>query len=297
MIRVRDFDLKLCFESGQPLTFYGDYSRKDNVETLGYVTQQGAISITCAKGKNGISSISYDYTGNYTDKEAEQEIVCRLGLDHRMESIYASINTDMHMGKAIKSLRGMRITGNEPWEATLCFVTSQFNNIKRIRGIVKSMISKNDYGVETEEGEASIFPSPEAVSRMSISELARSGAGFRAKYLKSVAEECAYSFDLSRLRNKKYGEAKEQLLQLDGVGDKVADCILLYGYGKFEAFPIDTWIKRTMEQLYFNGKRTSIRHIHEMAEENWGPYAGYAQQYLFHAARLKMIGAEKPVVR
>ncbi len=83
----------------------------------------------------------------------------------------------------------------------------------------------------------------------------------------------------------KYLDAKDSLMGLYGIGDKVADCILLFGYGKFEAFPIDVWIKRTMERIYFNGRKKSIKQIHSIATEMWGDYRGYAQQYIFEAAR------------
>jgi N-glycosylase/DNA lyase len=111
------------------------------------------------------------------------------------------------------------------------------------------------------------------------------GAGFRAKYIRSVAQACSESFDLDRLYRKGYEEAKEQLMELDGIGDKVADCILLFGYGKLAAFPIDVWIKRVVEHDYFRGRRKSVKEIHRFAEERWDGYAGYAQQYLYHSAR------------
>jgi len=91
--------------------------------------------------------------------------------------------------------------------------------------------------------------------------------------------------DLYRLRGKGYDSIKESLMEIDGVGDKVADCIALMGYGKLEAFPIDTWVKRMLESIYFGKERRSIAALHEFADERWGKLAGYAQQYLFHYSR------------
>jgi N-glycosylase/DNA lyase len=193
------------------------------------------------------------------------------------------------MVNAIEKYRGLRITKNDPWEATLCFVISQFNNVKRIRGIVGRLIAA--YGEEQRFDSGNVelrfraFPTPEALARQSAKSLMVHGAGYRAEYIRSVASACSGRFDLEGLYRKDYLEAKEELLGLHGVGDKVADCILLFGYGKLEAFPIDTWIKRVVENAYFGGKRQSIRGIHDFADERWGEYAGYAQQYLFHFGR------------
>ena len=85
----------------------------------------------------------------------------------------------------------------------------------------------------------------------------------------------------------KYEDAKDRLMELNGVGDKVADCILLFGYNKFEAFPIDVWVKRVVERAYFNGRKRSIRQIHDFSVERWGKYRGYAQQYIFWYGREK----------
>lgn len=282
------FNLKASFESGQPLTFHADYAESEDAEALRYVTSRGIIEIE--SGKNHVNNVvKYRYCGDYSKTLARNEIVNRLALQDNMSEIYERINTDVFIDGSIKSHYGLRITQNEPWEAVLCFIISQFNNIKRIRGIVKKLIER--FGEERRLGERTIklFPTTEAISRAPVRELMACGTGFRAKYIKSVSEQCSGSVDLTEPYAMDYEEAKGLLMELDGIGDKVADCILLMGYKKLEAFPIDVWMKRTMEKLYFDSRKKKVESIHGFAEERWGAYAGYAQQYLFHNARLRGI--------
>ncbi len=291
MIYANDFDLRLTVESGQPLTFHGDYNATGRrLETLSYVTDKGRLLLDCAKGGNRDCMISYSYVGDYTRASAEREIRHRLGLTDDLQEIYTRINTDRFMDAAINDLYGMRVTHNDQWETTLCFLVSQFNNIKRIRLIIKRLI--HTYGEElAEEGEVvRLFPSSDTLSRVSAADLMRCGTGFRARYIRSVAEQCTNNFDLSKLSGMGYRKAKAQLMELDGIGDKVADCILLFGYAKYEAFPIDVWIKRVMERTYFGGRKMTIKAIHAFAEKRWGCYQGYGQQYIFESGRRNKIG-------
>ena len=130
MIYAKDLNLKYTIQSGQPLAFYSDLHIQSRVERLGYPTGKGRISLKYDKESG---RISYTFAGRYTDASAAKEIRIRLGLNQDIKAIYKEINTDQFMASAIAEFYGMRITGNEPWEATLCFVMSQFNNIKRIR--------------------------------------------------------------------------------------------------------------------------------------------------------------------
>ena len=289
MFNVKDFDLRLTFESGQPLAFYGDYEAATGSEILSYVTPKGVIRLRSSKAK-ALTRIDYDYVGGYTRASAGNDIKSRLGLDQDMRRLYAEIGTDPFMRDAIAELRGLRMTKSDPWEATLCYVMSQANNIKRIRGIVRRLIDA--FGDECGSGRecAKLFPSSEAISRASMGELTACGTGFRAKYIKSVAREFADRSDFAELCDMDYPGAKAELTKQYGIGGKVADCILLFGYGKLEAFPVDTWVKRIVEHVYFGGRKKGIDEIHAFAEERWGGYAGYAQQYLFWRGRTLGIG-------
>ena len=139
-------------------------------------------------------------------------------------------------------------------------------------------------------GEHMLFPTPQTLASADVKAIRACGTGFRDKYIKKVAEEFAFSFDKKRLYNMEYGKAKEQLMELDGIGDKVADCILLFGYNKMEAFPIDTWVKRVIEHVYFKRRKKSIKQIHRFALRRWPVYGAYAQQYIFWKGRENKVG-------
>ncbi len=279
---VKDLNIKDTIGSGQPLTFYSDYLKKNEWELLRYTTEKGVILLS---RKLSEEFIRLDYFGDYSSNSAKKEILKRLGLNIEIKKIYAQINTDNFMESAVKTLYGMRITKNEPWEATVCFLISQFNNIKRIRLIMKNLLEKFGEPYYIDGKKVMLFPTPEKLSKASISELMSCGTGFRAKYLKSVSTDIKNGFSLDKLERLEYLDAKNELLGLDGVGDKVADCILLFGYGRYESFPIDVWIKRIMEKVYMNGENKKIQQIHDLAYEKWGNMAGYAQQYLYWHGR------------
>lgn len=286
-MRVTDFSMRHTIESAQPLAFFGD--EKGDGNGVAYPYKNGIVE---AEQRGDV--LSYSGYGGIRAAELRGEVRRRLGLDDDLASIYKYIATDPFIRAAIGRYRGLRITRNDPWEATLCFVISQFNNVKRIRMIVRKLVAA--YGAEhvVHSGEVAFrfrsFPRPEALAEMRVDELMRHGTGFRAKYIRSVAREWRDEKGFARLASRDYADAKEELMALDGVGDKVADCILLFGYGRLDAFPVDTWIKRIVEHVYFNGRRRNVREVHEFAEERWGEHAGYAQQYLFHAGRLGKTG-------
>ena len=125
MIPIKDFNLRYTIESGQPLTFYSSYSKSGSEEALKYVTMTGAIEV-----KISGNSMSRTFSGDYSNRSADAEVKERFGLSDDMQDVYKKISTDQFLSDAIKDFYGMRITRNDPWEATLCFVISQFNNLK-----------------------------------------------------------------------------------------------------------------------------------------------------------------------
>ncbi len=280
-IHTRLFDLRHTFESAQPLTFHGDYDVSANF-------------LLFAAGKNMISVNSNE---NITDCRlsimsndmgfAKKEVARRFRFSDDMGKIYKKINTDPFIDSSIKKYKGMRLTLNDPWETTVCYITSQFNNVKRIRKIIKSLI--NRFGADIKDSNGKVigkaFPESSMLMNASIKELMACGTGFRAKYIKSAAEYCTNNLDLYKLNPNNYNKLKETLMEVDGIGDKVADCIILMGYGNLDAFPIDVWVKRTIEKFYFKGKNQKIKTIHEFADETWQDYKGYAQQYIFWGGR------------
>lgn len=170
--------------------------------------------------------------------------------------------------------RGIRILRQEPWEALCSFLISQCNNIPRIRQIVSSLCAL--FGEDIGGGFA--FPTPERLAALDETALAPVRAGYRAPYLLAAARAvCEGTLDLPAMEKGSYGteELREMLMAQRGVGRKVADCVLLYGLGRPDAFPRDVWIRRALAARYPEGLDTA----------RFGAYAGIIQQYIFYYAR------------
>ena len=175
--------------------------------------------------------------------------------------------------EAAKYAPGIRILRQEPYEALCTFIISQNNNIKRIKGIVGRLCES--FGDEIEEG-VYAFPIAEKLASLTPEDLAPLRAGFRNRYIIDSAKKVASGeVDLDLCRTAGYEAARAELMKITGVGVKVADCTLLFGMHRIEAFPIDVWMKRAMEKL-FPG----------MTAADFGEYAGIAQQYIFHYSRM-----------
>lgn len=167
---------------------------------------------------------------------------------------------------------GIRILRQEPWEALCSFVVSQNNNIRRIQGIVERFCQL--FGAPLEGG-ARAFPTPERVAGLDPEELAPLRCGYRAAYVLDAARAVASGrVDLGRVAREPAAFGREELGKIRGVGPKVAECALLYGFHKTECFPMDVWMKRAMKTL-----------LPGMEPEDFGPHAGLAQQYIFHYSR------------
>lgn len=193
-------------------------------------------------------------------------------LDRNYEKIIKSISRNRVLKNAVKVAGGIRILRQEPWETLCSFIISQNNNIPRIKGIISRLCE--NFGKKIDSGYT--FPSAEDLKGISVDDLAPLRSGFRAKYIvDAVNKVTANEVDFDKLYTCDIDEARAELMKIKGVGLKVADCTLLFSFGRIEAFPKDVWIKRAMEVL-FDG---------ELPKEAV-PYAGIVQQYIFHYARL-----------
>ena len=280
-LNVRELDIRHTVESAQPLTFYANYDFGNGL--LNYVSNDYLVNARFAGTSKGCS-IKF---GPEKLSSARKDFVERFRLKDDMANIYDNIATDEFMRSAIKNYHGMRLTLNDPWETTLCFIVSQYNNVKRIRLIIRRFV--DEFGEEVFDSNGKVigksFPTSSRMTEFSEADFRRCGAGFRAKYITEAAEYCTNNLDLYKLRKKSYEGLKDDLMSISGVGDKVADCIALMGYGKMEAFPIDVWVKRTLERIYFKGKEKKISYLHKFAEERFGKFSGQAQQYIFWQGR------------
>jgi N-glycosylase/DNA lyase len=228
-------------------------------------------------------------------KQIEAALRDYLRLDDDLEAIYSRIDTDPRIHSAIAEYRGLRILRQDPWECLVGFICSANSNIPRISsGMIA--IAKN-YGEPLElDGYTDYsFPTPQKLAEAGETELRGLKLGFRAKYVAKAAERVAQGeIKLEPLRHVQYQEAKNVLTSILGVGEKVADCVLLFSLDKMDACPIDRWVRRAMEEWYLDGAKLNYKDIRAMSLEKWGDYAGYAQQYLFHQKRLLVQTGHSP---
>ena len=194
-----------------------------------------------------------------------------LGESYRAIRARISREEDPFLFRACGHGRGIRILRQEPWEALCTFIISQNNNIKRIKGIVSRLCENFGESIGSGYG----FPTAAALSRLAPDDLAPLRAGFRNKYIIDAAKKVAGGeVDLELCRTLPYEDARLELMKIKGVGVKVADCALLFGFYRVDAFPKDVWVKRVMAQWYPNGLPSCTKGLE-----------GIAQQYLFHYIR------------
>ena len=192
-------------------------------------------------------------------------------LDRDYAAICAKLKEDELVRETIDEYYGIRILNQEPWEALVSFVISQQNNIKRIKGIIKRLC--DTYGEKICDGWHA-FPTRKTLSKLSVEDFEALGLGYRAKYVKKLADDVESGvIDLAAIKAMDLDDAKKTLLSIYGVGEKVANCALLFGFQFIRCFPVDVWMKRVL-QYYPDG-----------LPECFSGYEGIAQQYLFHWAR------------
>ncbi len=192
-------------------------------------------------------------------------------LDRDYSEVIAAISGNEILKKASEVGGGIRILRQEPWEALCSFIISQNNNIPRIKGIISRLCE--NFGEKVGSGYS--FPTAEKIACLSVEDLAVLRCGFRAKYIIDGAKKYSSGeIDEEVLYHGNIEDARKELEKILGVGPKVADCTLLFGYSRIEAFPRDVWIKKAME-VFFKGELPAVAM----------PYAGIVQQYLFHYAR------------
>lgn len=264
-----DLHLDATLDSGQTFSFRKNPDQSFSGFLQGvpvrFVHDAGLLRGVCAPGR-----LKSEAVRDYFD------------LDYDLTPVYRILDGDDLLRPAL-AYRGLRLLRQDPWEATAGFILSSKNNIKRIQ-LMWKRVSEHFTG----EGR---FPSADRLAQSNETELRGLGLGYRAGFLYKSARRISAdpSAFLATGRDPDYAAAKEKLQEFDGVGPKVADCILLYGFHRLEGFPVDVWIERVMKKLYFRNRKTPAAKIHRFALKRWGGHAGYVQQYLFHAVRTGVI--------
>ena len=265
-------------ECGQCFRFEKIENLKYKIVAYGkvlYITQtEDSVEFTPCN-KEDFENIWYDY----------------FDLDTDYNNIIEEISkNDPIMKSATEYADGIRLLNQEPYECLLSFIISQNNNIPRIKKIIKAMAET--YGKSL--GDEYAFPRIEEIENVTVEDLMELRMGFRAKYIFDCISKLKNGeVDLSKADTLNTDDLRKELISIKGVGQKVADCVLLFSLKRRETFPTDVWIKRVMEHLYFNDEEKDIKEIHAYAQEKWGEYCGYAQQYLFYYARSLKIGTDK----
>lgn len=213
-------------------------------------------------------------------------------LDRNYEKIKDTLsNIDEYLAESIKYGEGIRILNQDLWEMIISFIISANNNIPRIKGIIDRMSKRYGNEIEFRGRKYYTFPTVEALAEASMEDLRALGLGFRDKYIYSTTRKIIDGeINLDELKKEKdTSKIRNQLLNLSGVGPKVADCILLFSTLKrFDVFPIDVWVRRVMNDLYIHNPeegKVNKKEIEELAKAKFGDLEGIAQQYLFYWKR------------
>jgi N-glycosylase/DNA lyase len=214
-------------------------------------------------------------------------------LEDDLPYITSTINRDASVGTALRRLQGLRIMRQDPWECLISFICATFANIPRIQDMIQRLCQRFGRKIPLGDRQVYGFPRKEVLAAASIQALLDCKLGYRARYVKQTSQRLVQSnCSLEALRKTAYEEAREALLCLTGVGEKVADCVLLFSLEKLEAFPVDIWIRRVLQTHYrchFNVPNLDQRCLtprlykmfNDFGRQYFGRYAGYAQEYLY----------------
>lgn len=287
VLGVRDFNPVHTFECGQCFRWY-----KEHDGSYTGVVRGKAANVSYIPDTQGTSNTSGSLVLNNVTLDDFKQIwfdYFDLGTDYAL--IKRAVSIDSTMKKAVEFGSGIRLLRQEPWETLISFILSSNNRIPRIMKIVGEISRLFGEGFEAFGKEYFSFPQAQALADCCLEQIQECRAGYRCGYIHETAKAVAeMGYDLEELAEMGTEEARNALMRFKGVGNKVADCVLLYSGIKRDVFPTDVWVKRVMEELYIKTE-ASFKQIQEFAAENFGEYAGAAQQYLFYFAREHKIGA------
>ncbi len=219
-------------------------------------------------------------------QEMAGAIASYFRLEDDFETALERISWDERVRSGIAAYPGMRVLRQEPWELLASFILSSTSNIPRISRTVELLASVLGVRITLAGVERSTFPSPERVAEAGEACLRELGCGFRAPYLASAAEAVASgALPLTSLRDASYEDALASLVALRGVGEKIADCVMLFSLDKMQAFPADRWVIKALHEWYGLPENAKYSEMRAWACERFGADAGYANQYLFWSVR------------
>lgn len=269
-VRAPDFDLAMTLDCGQ--VFHWERAEAGFVGTIGgtavHVEQRGDVLF--------VEGCSSELARNY------------FAFDHALGEICASFPNDAVMDAAREFCRGLRIIRQPKWECLATFICSSMKQISHIRQISKKLRERFGEAREIACRRVYTFPGAERIAASSEKQLRQCGLGYRAKNLLATARQVASGdVDLEKLSSLAEADLRARLCELPGVGAKVANCVMLFAYERLRAFPIDVWIERVLREKYFpRSRKLNAGRLRTFTEKYFGDHGGYAQQYLFHHARM-----------
>ena len=282
-IPASDFDLAMTLDSGQ--VFHWEKADNGFVGTIGdcavYIEECGELL------RASVASASSRLISD--DGQDAHATICRyFALDHPLAEICASFPDDPAMNAARHFCRGLRIIRQPKWECLATFICSSMKQVAHIRQISLALRRRLGERRKVSDHVVYTFPPAQRIARATENDLRECALGYRAKNLLATARlissgEC----DLESWSALSDPDLREKLCSLPGVGAKIANCVLLFAYERLRAFPIDVWIERVLKQKYFpRKKKVTEPRLREFSETYFGEHGGYAQQYLFHHARM-----------
>jgi N-glycosylase/DNA lyase len=258
----------------------------------------GVVSDCVIKIRQNNNVLTYEFHPNRPDNGYIENY---LRLDDDLPQIFGEISKDEHIQKAISMFSGLRLVRQDPWECLISYICATYKSIPAIKKMVNGMSECFGNRLTMDGYTFYTFPTPEQLTKTCSADLRNCGLGFRTDRVLEAAKMVENGdLELEFLKQLSYSEAKKRLLKVPGVGDKVADCVLLFSLDKLEAFPIDVWMKRAATTLYADhfdpeftkrvankGSITSKEYqtIGDFGRRYFGKYVGYAQEYLFHYLR------------
>lgn len=275
-IKPENFDLKLTLTCGQTFCwhrFEGQLYDEDG-DSEYYSFRNGKPVIL--RQKDGKIEVETELS--------REEVEEMLGINHDLDKVFTEFPEDDKLEKAVEEFWGLRIVQDEFFPCLISYICSPQMRIPRIKKMFNAMAER--YGTEHEINDKKVyeFPTPEQLSEATEEELRELGIGYRAKYIVETVKQFE-EVEEEKIREMGYTDAREHLKQFYGVGDKVADCVLLFSLGFYEACPIDTWASKVLENHYPEIHHKKYEKTSQNMRNYFGGKAGYAQEYLFHAAR------------
>lgn len=238
---------------------------------------RGPIGDCLVTLRPGAKWILAEATPGRKDLRTRVSTYLRAGDD--IAEVQAELSRDPVIARGAKAMTGLRIVKMDEWECLASYALATYANVPRISKMIDALAT--EYGDPIVDG-VHAFPTIDQMREASVSELRGCGLGYRAEYLAGISQAVDEE-RLDQMRCMPDSELRETLLGLPGVGEKVADCVSLFGFGRLGAFPIDVWMQRALLRLY--GIKGSYSRLHEFATERFGGYAGYAQEYLYYNER------------